>query len=316
MEYSQKLGLGVGGLGLGNPAKVFLVYSGITSDVRGLAERFGIDEVDYSTLIFSTIEEAVNASITARGDHIMVAPGHAETLSSATALALDKAGITIVGIGAGNNRPIITFDTATTATIAVSKADIEIYNIIFTANFADIVSVFTLTTANNFGVYGCAFRATAVNMNFLYIVDTNDTASDADGLTLIGNEWIDVDTVCETMVKMDEDNYRVTISDNFVQLGAHNNTATLLVIADGFSVFNLRMEKNRVFRLNTDTATGAILLHTNQSDNSGVVADNRVQMADTGSELLITASSGLGTFENYSSGVAGASGYLLPAADA
>jgi hypothetical protein len=75
------------------------------------------------------------------------------------------------------------------------------------------------------------------------------------------------------------------------------------------------MVKTRVFRLNTDTATGAILLHTNGSTLSGIVAENFVQHADTAAELLITASSGLGVFENRASGVAGASGYLLPAAD-
>ena len=75
------------------------------------------------------------------------------------------------------------------------------------------------------------------------------------------------------------------------------------------------MVGNRVFRLNTDTATGGILFHTNQSDNSGIVAHNFAQHADTAAELLLTASSGLGTFENFASGVAGASGYVLPARD-
>jgi len=314
MEVQNKLGLGVAGLA-GNPAKNFLVYSGIASDARDLAVRFGIDDVDHSTLIFASIEEAINAGMASRGDRIFVAPGHAETLSDATTLNLDKAGIVICGLGAGTNRPTITFDTVTTATIPVSAANIDIFNVIFTANFADIVAIFTLTTANNFRLFGCSFLATATNMNFLHVVDTSAVANTADGLTIEGCEWIEPDTATETMVKQDEDNARVTISDNFVQIGVNNNTPALLLIADGFSVFNLRMEKNRVFRLNTDTATGAILLHTNQSDNSGVVADNRVQMADTDDELLITASSGLGCFENYASGVQGASGYLLPAAD-
>lgn len=32
-------------------------------------------------------------------------------------------------------------------------------------------------------------------------------------------------------------------------------------------------------------------------------------------EVLVTASAGFGVFQNFASGVAGASGYLLPAAD-
>jgi len=316
MEYANKMGLGVGGMGMGNPAKVFLVYSGITSDVRDLARRFGIDEVDSSTLIFASIEEAVNAAVASRGDIIKVGAGHTETLSSATALNLDKAGITIVGCGAGNNRPIITLDTATTTTIPVSAANIEVENIIFTANFADIVAVFTLTTANNFRIgANCSFRATATLMNFLYIVDTDATTSNADGLTIEDCEWIEPDTATLSMVKMDGDNYRVAIRRNFVQIGVNNNKAALMAIGTGKSVFNADISDNKVFRLNTDTATGAILVSTDQSDNSGIVARNFAQHADTASELLVTASSGFGFFDNKASGVAGASGYLLPAAD-
>ena len=263
----------------------------------------------------ATIDAAVGYTTANRGDVILVAPGHTETLSTATALNLDVAGITIIGMGTGSTRPTITLDTATTTTIPVSAANITVRNIIFTANFADIVSVFTLTTANNFHLDGCYIKATATNMNFTYVVDTNATTSDADGLKITNCKWIEPDTATLSMVKMDGDNYDVIIENNFLQLGVNNNKAAVMAIATGKSVFNAQILNNRVFRLNTDTATGAILISTDQSDNSGVIAGNFVQHADTASELLITASSGFGTFQNYASGVAGASGYLLPAAD-
>lgn len=314
MEIQNRLGLGTGGFA-GNPAKIFLVYSGIADDVRELAVRFGIDEVEGSPLIFSSIEEAINAGLASRGDTIMVAPGHVETLSDATTLNLDKAGIFIIGLGSGDNRPVITLDTAVTATIPVTAANIEIHNVIFTANFADIVAFFTLTTANNFALRRCAFRATAADLNAQHVVDTNAVSNDADGLTIEDCEWIEPDLTTESMVKMDGDNARVSIKRNYVSLGVNNNTPALMAIAAGKSVFNAEVEDNKVYRLNTDTATGAILITTNQSDNSGVIGGNQVQHADVAAELLVTASSGFGFFENYASGVAGASGYLLPAAD-
>lgn len=263
----------------------------------------------------ATIDSAVGYCTASRGDVILVAPGHTEAISSATALLLDVAGISIVGLGEGANRPTLTFDTANTATIPVSAANVSVKNIIFTANFADIVSFFTLTTANNFTLDGCFFKATATNMNCKYVVVTDATTSNADGLTITNCTWIEPDSATESMVKMDGDNYRVTIKNNFVQLGVKNNTPALMAIITGKSVFNADIGYNKVYRLNTDTATGAILVTTNQSDNSGLIYNNYAQHADTGAELLITATSGFGVFENRASGVAGATGYVLPAVD-
>lgn len=298
----------------GNQGKLLVVGKASLAHRNMYTELFTPD-VDGTDRYFATIDAAINSCTDNSGDKIVVLPGHTETISSATAINADVAGISIVGLGYGNDRATITFDTAASTTIPVSAANITFENIIFTANYADIVSVFTLTTAKNFTVKGCYIKATATDKNFKGVIDTGTTTSAADGLTLINNKWIEPDTATLSMVKQDGDNSDVTIENNFVQLGVNNNKSALLTVADGKSVFNLEMLNNKVFRLNTDTATGGILFHTNQSDNSGIVAGNFAQHADTAGELLITASSGLGTFENYASGVAGASGYLLPAAD-
>ena len=315
--YSRNAGYGqavLGSVPFSGSGKVFVVGDSSTANLSMLSQIFGVDP-DGFVRFFSTIDGAVSACTANAGDKVYVMPGHTETLSDATSLNLDVAGVSVIGLGAGNDRPTITLDTVTTATIPVSAANVTVENLIFTANFADIVSVFTLTTAKNFALRNVFIKATATNMNFLYVVDTDATAANADGLVIEGCKWIEPDTATNSLVKLDEDNSDIVIRNNFVQLGVKNNTAALLAIATGKSVFNLQMEGNRVFRLNTDTATGAILLTTNQSDNSGVVCNNFVQHADTAAELLITASSGLGVFLNYASGVAGASGYILPAVD-
>lgn len=296
-----------------HPGKVFFVSNAttlLTGQVGGSNGNPGTFDRP-----FSTIDYAIGMCTANRGDVIFVKPGHAETVSTATALAADVAGIAIVGLGIGLNRPTITFDTATTATIGVTAANIAFKNMIFTANFADIVSFFTLTTANYFTLDSCLFKATATNMNSKYVVDTNATSNDADGLMIVDCAWIEPDLLTESMVKMDGTNARITIQRNYVNLGVNNNAAALMVVANGKIVTSLLMDANWVYRLNTDTATGAILFHTNGSTNTGIVSNNLVQHADTAAELLITATSGLGTFNNYASGVAGASGYLLPAAD-
>lgn len=294
--------------------KVFFVGDSSTVDLDRIKQTFGVDP-DGTLRYFATIDAAVSACTADRGDVVLVAPGHAETVSSAGAIALDVAGVSLIGLGEGSLRPTITLDTATTATISVSAANVTVENIIFTANYADIVSFFTLAAAKYFKLSNCYFKATATNMNSKYVVDTGTTTADVDGLTIVGCKWIEPDTATLSMVKMDGDNSDITIADNFVQLGVNNNNAALMAIITGKSVFNAQITGNKVYRLNTDTATGAILVSTDQSDNSGLIAGNYAQHADTAAELLVTASSGFGVFANYASGVAGASGYLLPAAD-
>lgn len=264
---------------------------------------------------FGTLDYAVGRCTAGRGDIIFVKPGHAETISSATALALDVAGVAVVGLGYASMRPTFTLDTATTTTIGVTAANVAVKNCIFTANFADIVSVFTLGAAKYFTLEDCMIKATATNMNFLNIVDTNATTNDADGLALINNKWLEPDLATLGMVKMDGTNDDVRIEYNTVRCGVNNNVATLMAIATGKVVTTLSCVWNRVYRLNTDTATGGLLITTDGSTNSGWIANNYAQHADTAAEILVTASSGFGFFENRASGVAGATGYVLPAVD-
>lgn len=301
-------------LPLGIAGKLFVVGKSSVAYRNMYTEMFGPD-ADGRVRFAADLDSAVGLCTANAGDVILVLPGHTETISSASALALDVAGVTILGLGNGDNRPTFTLDTATSATVAVSAANITVKNMIFTANFADIAAVFTLTTAKNFKIDGCYFKATATNMNFLTIVDTNTTDNDADGLEVVNSVWIEPDLATLQVVKMDGSNARVTISRNYVNVGVLNNTATLLAIAAGKIATSARIEDNEVYRLNTDTATGGLLVTTNQSTNTGIIARNFAQHADTAAEILVTASSGFGFFENRASGVAGATGYVLPAVD-
>jgi hypothetical protein len=296
-----------------NPGQVFWV-SNSTAVLRG--QRGGSDgnRGTYDSP-FGTLDYAVGQCTANRGDIIFIKPGHAETISTATALALDVAGIAIVGLGSGSNRPTFTLDTATSATIGVSAANISIQNCVFTANFADIVSVFTTTTAKNFALEGCYIKATATNMNFLNVIDTNATSADTDGLYVNNCKWIEPDLATLGFVKMDGTNADITFTGNLLVLGVNNNVASCFAIATGKVLTALRMEDNRLYRLNTDTATGGVLITTDGSTNTGIIARNYVQTADTAGEVLVTASSGFAFFENRESGVAGATGYVLPAVD-
>ena len=311
MEYSNKMGLGVGGNN--SPGKRVLVYSGISSDVRNLVTRFGIDEVDGKTLVFASLDAAVGACLANRGDHIVVAPGHTETISSATALALDVAGIFIEGIGWGTLKPTFTLNTATTATIAVSAANIKIKNIRFSANFADIVTLFT-PTAVNLTLEDCDFVATATNMNFLSIAKTNTTNNSADGLTFVNCKWVEPDAATLYWVSGLGDIDGLTFRNSYANLGVNTNDLPALVnMATGKDLTNLRVIDNDVIRLND--ANPLLVVTDTTTANTGIIKGNTIRHADTAGELLATAATNIGFSDNKASAVADASGYLLPAAD-
>ena len=81
---------------------------------------------------YASIDTAVGSCTANKGDHIIVIPGHVETVTAAAGLDLDVAGITIIGLGEGDVRPTINFTTATTADMDFDATDITLQNILFT----------------------------------------------------------------------------------------------------------------------------------------------------------------------------------------
>jgi hypothetical protein len=74
----------------------------------------------------ATIDYAVGLCTANKGDVIYVMPGHAETVTAAAGIDLDVAGISVVGLGKGSNKPTITMGTATTATVRINAANVTL----------------------------------------------------------------------------------------------------------------------------------------------------------------------------------------------
>lgn len=252
---------------------------------------------------FSTLDYAVGQCTANRGDIIVIKPGHAETVSTASALALDVAGVAIVGLGVGSNRPTFTLDTATGATIGVSAANISVQNCIFTANFADIVSVFTLTTAKYFTLQNVYVKATATNMNFIHVIDTNATTADADGLYIDGLTWIEPDAATLAMALVDGTNDNWTFKNSYMNLGGTTTAAMGFTIATGKVLTNLVVTGNFGRKIGQTDGSAGVWLSTDGSTNTGYFARNYSENTDDAANILMTATSGI-TFgpDNYHSG--------------
>ena len=119
-----------------------------------------------------TIDEAVGACTASRGDTIIAAPGHVETVTAAGGLTLDVAGITLIGLGQGADRPQINFTTATTADMDVDAASITMVNFLFTGGVDEIASMIDVNAAD-FTMIDCEIRDVTGQMAIAMATDAN-----------------------------------------------------------------------------------------------------------------------------------------------
>lgn len=245
----------------------------------------------------ATLQAAVNLAQPGRGDIIFIGPGHAETISSATAMNLNTSGVAIIGLGAGNLRPTFTLDTANTAVISVSADNISIQNCRFIANFLNIAKLFNLINASvTASLASGVMTVTAVGSGTLYAGNTiSGTGVAANTQILqqltgttggIGTYKVTgTQTVASTTITTSAKNFAVDNCDindtsavlNFVTLFSTSSTANA---ADG-----LNITRNTI---TLKTAAGAAALWIPGATADRVtIADNYYQAATTGTAAVI-----------------------------
>ena len=89
----------------------------------------------------TTIDAAVGKCTASRGDIIVALPGHVETVTAANGLDLDVAGITLIGVGQGADRPTVNLTTAVAASMRINAASVRMENILITGGFDNITRV-------------------------------------------------------------------------------------------------------------------------------------------------------------------------------
>lgn len=297
-------------------AKYHFVGAATLPSYADFQQEFKGQDGDGGNRIFPSIVAAIADAnvVSGRGDVLLVLPGHTETISSATALTMSKAAIVVLGLGFGATRPTITLDTANTATINVTAAQVVFQNCVFVANFLAIAACFTLTTAKDFQLLNCEFRDTSSVLNFLNIVTTAATSNAADGLNISGcNMFLLATSGAVTLLSALGTNDRVMVSGNYYSTPT-TNAGAVIPIAAGKILTNFRLIGNLFNLVNaTGTATGYIIT-TNGSTNTGFIDGNRDHALPT-TPLFCTASSGFVYGANLHSDQADLQGYLVPAAD-
>jgi len=113
-------------------------------------------------LPFATLDYAVGRCTANNGDIIMVKAGHAESLTADSAVDVDVAGVTIVGLGTGADRPTFTFTTAVAADFKLAAANVTIQNLLFVAGIDALTGPIEVS-GDDCAIIDCEYQDDATN---------------------------------------------------------------------------------------------------------------------------------------------------------
>lgn len=133
---------------------------------------------------FATLDYAIGRCTASNGDYIIVMPGHSETIGAAAGVDLDVAGITVIGLGRGSNRPTFTFATAITADIDIDAANVTLVNLLFVNGIDNLTAPIDVNAAD-FTMIDCETRDNNASFHCDDFILSDDNAN---RMTIVG--WV------------------------------------------------------------------------------------------------------------------------------
>lgn len=200
LQYDQDF-LGLLGLGTGN---IFYVDNGTDGDAG----------TSWATAV-GTLDEAVNLCTTGAGDSILVAAGHNEALTAADGVDVDKASITIIGLGTGSSKPTFDYDHAN-GEFVIGAAGVHIKNLRFRVSANATTKAIDVESAgDDFIIEDCEFGfAELATDEFSSAIIVGDTAN---GGVIRGCTFDAAGQAAVQAILMDADITSITIEDNVVR---------------------------------------------------------------------------------------------------
>lgn len=207
---------------------------------------------------FTTIDAAIGACVADNGDVIVVEQGHVETVTAAAGVAADVAGVTILGLGTGRQRPKINYTTAIGASVDITAARVTFDNIVFTGTGFD-----ALTAMINISGADCTIR----NCEIVTADGTNQAVLGI--LTTAGAD-------------------RLTLDNNFIHGSLNAGTTTQISLVGGADIRII----NNIIRGACTTSAGNIANATTDSTDL-IIANNFIAntTASSTKNIVLTATS-------------------------
>ena len=296
-----KSGVAIVGLGTGAARPTFTLDTANTTTINVTGANVSIQNCNF---VFNFLNIA--SAFTLGGASVTGSISGTTLTVTAVGSGTLYPGSVLQGTGVTNNTTIVNQLSGTTGGVGT-----------YTVNFSQTAASTTITTKSaGFALDNCLLRDTSAILNALVIVSVSATSNVCDDLSITRNTVISSNTAGVTsFVSALGTHTRWTITDNIYN-AVTTDTGAPIPIAAGKVITQLRLLRNTFSLVQAAGLATGILITTNQTTNSGMIASNFIQGLDATTEILVTASSGFIFSQNYYSGAADKSGYLLPAADA
>lgn len=286
--------IGAADLLTGNGGRTFWVKASTSTGYAKFFQDYNVVE-DGTNSVYNTTDAAISACTASRGDVIYITPGHTESVT-ATSIACDVAGVTIIGLGNGSNKPIYTF-AATDSVITVSAANCTFQNIRCTAGIGDVVTAFLhVTAAQNTQYLDIEFRQSST-YNFINEY-TLGAANISDGCRWERNFLRTTDAGQLSLVVTAAGHDNLKFYDNFV---SHAATVAGLLVGGASDFLGLDVRGNFVQTGQTD-GSGGVLVSTSSTASEGRITDNDMKTADAAANVAIPIASKVYAARNYIAG--------------
>ncbi len=210
-----------------HPGNIFFVDSGATlaDDSVGAGKNPDVP--------FATLDYAIGRCSANNGDVIYVMPGHAETVSGAAGIDFDVAGVKVIGLGQGADRPTLTMSAAA-STIHFDAAGSHLENFLIKVEH-DCVIVIDVDKADCV-IKDCEFRArtAATAREWVTCIDVTGAAGNAcDRLKVLGCIFTSPTAGASNCIGLDEVAANVEIGHcqfwgDFSDAAIHNPSGSVL----------------------------------------------------------------------------------------
>ena len=237
---------------------------------------------------FADLDYAVGRCTANNGDLIILKPGHAETLSAADAIDLDVAGVTVLGMGTGSDRPTFTMDNAA-GEITFGADNVTLQNVVVNASVTAVLKAINIEADVNYAaILDCEFGVDASGTD-----EFNHTISMADGNTGTRIEGNTIDMGLGGAVAaiiMVADTAKTTINNNVIR----GDYSTACILGDTTLSTNVLIEGNLLVNgvggdINSEPGI-ELLSHTHQSNLIHYVSSaEAVPIIPPVAELLISS---------------------------
>lgn len=253
----------------------------------------------------ATIAQALALCTASENDQIHLAPTHAETIAAAAGIAINVAGVSIIGYGNGSNRPTLTW-SATDSTMTITAANVSLFNIRTKVSIDEVVSMIAVSAAG-VTLERVDFVETTSAQALQWLLTTNA----ADQLTIKNctHRQLTAANTAQAWIQLVGTDHTVIV-DNIFQILAAASTSSHL-ISGSTAVVYCTIARNLIQFMGA-TVNVCINLVTG---STGIICDNRLSTGTSCPTATVITGDGCFMFNNLWADTAAASGLLAPAVD-